>query len=358
MALCVAFCALAAQNRYATQRLHGMAMAMGLDSSIASMPDGDFRDSAAYASHPLHVVVDDGLVIHIGWSLPPEAQTSWAHRFVERAALEAALYRADALPVDWDCPDQAMIVEGSIDDVMKSDPANMAYTCTNLNGRQYQAAWSAPDGKLLCMVAFPINYELLTGATLREIENALFTRLRALEPSAIPLVGYGSPSVREVDSSYTAVIGPDRPGSLLKNIIYINADSTLIFDPQLPVESLANAMSSTLASQSIMADVKMLMYGASGRSRSLEMPLSALVGEFLEQGCIPYFGLMEGSADGGEISGAVKMVNNAMGYVHLMKVKADPAILFGPEPRVEVTLAAYVNDKPTQETLYEQTGHE
>lgn len=358
MTLCLAFCAMTAQNRYATQRLRGIAEALGLSERIASLPSGSHSQGMSYGSYPLVVEVADGVVSHIGWRLPPHDNKTEAHRFVERVALEEAMYRDDALPVEWDCPDEAFVVAGSIADVLDADSANIAYTCANIQGRQYQVAWSGPDGKVLCMMAFPIKYQLLTGATLREIENALYGRLRDLEPSTEALVGYGSPRVKVTDSSYTAVVGPARRGSLLKNIIYLDQDTALVFDPQLPVESLANAVSSTTASEGIMADVKMLMYGADGRGRTFAMPLSAMVGEFLGQGCIPYFGLMEGSAEGGEIAAAVKMVNNALGYVHLLKVKADPDILFGPEPRVEVTLAAYVNDKPIQEIINDEIQHE
>lgn len=353
--VCLAFCALVAQNRYATERLHGIASALGMAERIELLPDGDYREGIAYAGYPLHVVVADGEVEHIGWSLPPAHESSPIFLFVERAALEKALCAAEALPQEWNCPDQAFYAEGAIEDVLSSDRANLSYTASNIQGRQYQARWATPEGQTLCAMAFPISYGLISGATMREMEASLFARLQALPACEEELVGYGAPSAREIEASYAKAVGPELAGSILENIIYLlPGEEKLIFDPQLPVESLANAISSTSASQGIEAKVKMIMYGANGGSRQFTMPLSALVGYFLREGCTPYFGLMEGDAGGGEIIGAVKMANPDMGYVHLMKVAADPAILFGPNPSVEVTLAAYVNDKIAQvKNIYE-----
>lgn len=355
----MAFCSLAAQNRYATERLRGIALALGLEDAIAAVPDGDYHGSFSFGAQPLHTVVQGGEVKHIGLSLPPRDDTSHAFRFIERAVLEKALYKADVLPLDWDSPDEAFIATGSIEKVLKADTASLSFTRANVQGRQYQASWVGPDGDVLCMMVFPIDYSLITGATLREIEHALFEHLQSLPPCAEPLIGFGAPCLRNDDAGYTTVVGPKLEGSLLENAIYLSADTAdvddtkLIFDPQLPVESLSNAISSTTASQGIAADVKMLMYGASGHSRSFTMPLSALVGEFLRQGCTPYCGVMEGGPGEEKITLAVKMVNRPMGYLHLLKVTAVPATLFGPEPRVEVTLAAYVNDKTTQDLIYE-----
>jgi len=351
------FCALSAQNRYATERLRGIAVALGMVERIGGMADGDYRDSFSYKSFPLHVVIEEGEVRHIGWSLPPASENAPALRLVERAALEKSLYKADALPADWDCPDEAFCAKGSVESVLMAANADIAYRCSNVQGRQYQVSWSTPGGKTLCMVVFPINYELLSGATLREMEGALYERLRSLPSCTEPLVGYGMPLVRKEDSNYTIVSGPARQGSLLENVIYLSADTCvnepqLIFAHRFPVESLANAVSSTIASQGITANVKMMMYGVSDYSRKFTMPLSALVGYFLRQGCTPYWGLMEDDRAGG-ITLAVKMVNADQGYVHLLKVTADTKTLFGSEPAVEVTLAAYVNDKTTQEIIYE-----
>ncbi|MCM1452727.1 MAG: hypothetical protein NC102_10755 [Clostridium sp.] len=388
-----AFCALSAQNRYATERLRGIADALGMSQRIESLDDGDYREGLAYKSFPIHVIVEDGEVRHIGWSLPPTHESSPIFLFAERASLEKDLYKADALPPEWDTPDQAFFAEGAIENVLKADRTNIAYTCSNAQGRQYQTKWSTPAGKALCSLAFPISYELISGATLRESEQALRSRLQALQPSDEALIGFGSPSEREETEAYTAVSGPDRPGSVLKNVVYLRPAPTagesgyeeayadgdeepnvdggadeayaenaedqgdltigeLIFDPMLPAESLANALSSTTASRGIAANVKMMMYGASGRSVKFSLPLSSLVGYFLQQGCTPYFGVMEGDpAAGGEFAAAVKMVNPDLGYAHLLKVTADTENLFGPEPAVEITLAAYVNDKPIQDYI-------
>lgn len=356
MALCVAFCAISAQTRYATARLRGMADALGLTAQIASLPDGDYREGFAYASFPLHLIIDRGTVSHIGWSLPPAGAASAALRFVERHALEQALCKADALPVDWVCSDEAFCSEGKIEDVLRADNENLTFTCKNVQGRQYQASWATSGGKTLCTVVFPVNYELISGATLREMESDLYDCLRSLPPCTEPIVGYRLPSVEEPAAEYTVVKGAPLPGSLLENAVYLKAGKRtkspqLVFDPQLPVETLANAMSSTIASQDIAAEVKMMMYGVSGRNRRFTMPLSALVGYFLRQGCSPYWGVMESDRD--SVTLAVKMANPDLGYVHLLKVTAALDRLFGPEPAVDVTLAAYVNDKTTQEIIYE-----
>lgn len=342
-----------AQNRYVTSRLQGIASALGLEDKIEALGDGDYRDGGmAYAGFPLHVVVDEGKVSHIGWKLPIDGGNPLVSRFVERAALEKALYKADKLPVEWNTPDQAFYSSGAIENVLNADADNIIYSCALSQGRQYQASWATPGGNVLCVLVFPANYELISGANIREMEAELFAALSKAEAIAEPLVGLGKPSLREEGEEFTVVSGPELPGSLLVNAVYVKDEGgrdSLIFDRQLPIESLANAMSSTVSSRGIKANVKMMAYGAG--SRRFSLPLSALVGYFLKQGCIPYFGLMDGSAAGDEIVAAVKMANPELGYIHLMKVTASPEALFGAEPYVDITLAAYVNDKTTQEPL-------
>lgn len=358
MLCALAACSFAAANSYATERLRGIAKALGLAQSIESLPDGDYREGLAFASYPLHVIVEDSVVTHIGWSLPLGQESSPVFCFVERASLEKDLYKADALPAEWDCPEQAFYTTGDIAKVLKAGNANLSYTCANVQGRQYQVSWTRM-GKVLCSMVFPINYELISGATLREMEGDLFSRLQSLKDKEEDLIGYGSPSCEEEIDGYIAVRGPKRPGSLLENTIYFNADSDegkrqLVFDEQLPLQSLANALSTTTASRGVTANVRMMMYGANGHNRQFSMPLSALVGYFLRQGCTPYFGHMEGDPAKEEaISAAVKMVNPDLGYVHLMKVISDPKKLFGPEPEVDITLAAYVNDNATLDDIYD-----
>lgn len=359
MLCAMTLCAVVAQNRYATERLRGIAKAMGLSESVEALPDGDYREGLAYASHPLHVIVGDGEVRHIGWSLPPGHESSPVFCFVERASLEKDLYKADALPAEWNCPDQAFYASGNIKNVLSAGDADLSYTCSNVQGRQYQVSWSKAGGKELCAMVFPISYELISGATLREIEGALYAQLTSLEATDEELVGCGSPTTEEETDGYIAVRGPSRAGSLLENAIYFSdggdeGERELLFDEQLPLQSLANAVSTTVASRGVTANVKMMMYGADGRNRRFTMPLSALVGYFLQQGCTPYFGHMDGDpSKGEEIAAAVKMVNPDLGYVHLLKVKADPKGLFGPEPTVDVTLASYVNDNITHDEIYD-----
>ena len=84
-----------AKNRYQSDLLSQMAESLQMKAVLDTLSDGSYIAQQSYKSHPLSIIVSDGEVEHIGYSIFSKEMRAVApspvYNFLERYALQANL---------------------------------------------------------------------------------------------------------------------------------------------------------------------------------------------------------------------------------------------------------------------------
>lgn len=142
-------------------------------------------------------------------------------------------------------------------------------------------------------------------------------------------------------------------GNLNSNKYYkqdsVNGGFSLIFTPHYPIESISNIFTTGEISNNYNVDITLKQYGF--KQSNLTIPTNDFVNYFLEQGCKPFFGIMEFTND--EIIGLLIMYNRAEGYCHTIRITADTDILNDETKTFKARIVSYIPISQVK-TLYEE----
>lgn len=128
--------------------------------------------------------------------------------------------------------------------------------------------------------------------------------------------------------------------SLNSNRYYtIDNDSIVpLCDPAHPFESIANMLTSMEVPNSLVADVDIKRYNY--KTDTVSLPLSAMVKYFLDLGCTPFVGLLEGNAD--NTVALLIMRNEDEGYCQLLRITVPASAYGAKEGAVTARLSPYI----------------
>lgn len=200
------------------------------------------------------------------------------------------------------------------------------------------------NGNGLLGLEFTMGYELMTGMTKLEAENALYDNLMYF--CANNSDGY---STRKVDETALTKY----KGNIMKTAdnrlddkemfgmkYYRRSGKTLkpLCDNMYPVESAFTLMNGAYNENDVIAEVTVNMYG--NRKKEFEIPVRLLTDFFRYNGCELYTGIKK--VDESVIEGAMVASNRIMNYNHIVEFEMSRSIFHNRKNRLKVTLYGYV----------------
>lgn len=340
-----------AHNDYKTDLLNEISVCMKLHDTISNMPNGEYYGKLKYGNKPLTVIIDNGVVEHIGYMIFTKCQRDGLRspvcNFVERYLLESSLPLKRDKNIDTRMhEDDVHFNSGKITDLYRlmQDTSN-TISVKLLDGRRYELRWYNLTGDV-CSLDFPVDYGLLNGSEMLENERRLEKFL--LHPVNI----VGKKDSMEIKRDYLLATWQSNyfilPGksyytdALTSNRYYEKDDLSgsyrLVYNTKYPQESIANLLTTAEIENEFLLDVKFVKYG--GANSRIAVPLNSWVQYCIKSGCEPFFGII--SYDGNIAECEVIMRNEAMGYNHIMKVTFDVSLLEAREGSIKTRLNSYV----------------
>jgi len=325
---------------YATSRLKGMAEHLELP-GIDSLSPGVYH-SYTFESHPLTVRVNQWREVdHIGFRLFTDdnlRQRSFSpvYDFIERYFLELRL------PSDLDSAFRLFMdkvyIDGDIGNIFSFDGLETFHE-SYVHSKSYRISWNRM-GKELITVAFEMDYQLLSGCNILELENNLVRNIQRYVPEM-----ENSETMLKNDFESSSGVFVDRGDTYLVDLVrndlyYVKKgdDYVLIHDQQKANQSIANMMLSPYASGNFDLNLTFDKYGY--KEEKIRIKLKQWIGYCLSEGCIGYFGIK--SKDDTFLNGTVFMVNKKKGYNHILSVEVPLSIIGKQEGKIDARLYAYI----------------
>lgn len=340
---------LLAQNRYKTDLLANMAEASKYADQMDDLEDGCYRADFAYKKRIMNVVVEQGVVTHIGYLLFSESQrelmpTQTVFNFLERYALSIDLPLKREKNVEKQlAEDNISFTVGEMSDLTKlAKDTTLSITVDNLADKHYKVSWHKGE-KTVCSINFPVSYDLLNGTDIVENERRIVEVVMSTKPltpsnakvNAKELIKSWQPNyyILPGDTCYTE--------QLSTNLYYEKSkegEYRLIFDRQRPTESLANMLTTVDVDNDFKIKVRLRKYDVA--DEPFEVSVLQFVSHFLKQGCTLYFGLHEYE----ETTAVCELLirNAAEGYCHILKIHCDVEQLLDKKGEMTARMTSYI----------------
>lgn len=237
---------------------------------------------------------------------------------------------------------------GTIDKVIRQFAAGMDSSVSIMiaNGQFRYEVKCIKDHKLAMSVSFPARYELLTGFTKLEAEEAFLNRLQefCLEEKAFETPAVYADMLVPADGDDPTVLTMHDMSYVIdamRSVCYYQKqeDGSIVAlwsdDHRLP--SLYNLFNS-LVDYGVDAEVVQDMYMS---KKEFSIPLVKLMRFMRNEGCMIYTGFKEMGHD--EMTGIVSAVNTELGYRHQIRFSCPKVIFDDPQAApVKLHLFAYV----------------
>ena len=245
-----------------------------------------------------------GRVSHIGLNLFNQTYEtlypSPIYDFIEYQALK----HYSSLKNDYHLTDNVHFLKGSWNDLYTIDD-NWQVETGLINNNIYNIKWSKGN-KITIELTIPINYEILSNQSRKELLADFLTELR-----------------EEIDYKKKTIVYNQSPASyyLMPEITLstpVDSIGNAIYDKWHPVESFHNLLLiPSIVAPSAM--VKIFFYTDGNNKNTIEIPLFYWNAICMSHGCQPYFGY-ENNNNG--IAKGVQIMNNpAMGYDHVVYIE-------------------------------------
>jgi len=322
-----------------------MASAIGLS---ARLVEGLNYRVVEYRSIPVSVIVKDGEVVHIGYSLFTPWQRSHMSEdqcnFIERLMLASDLGEFYGKSFQKHLAEERIRFEkGSVADLKTLClDTNAYFQITLQDDKRYICNWYSENRRSVTL-SYPADYLLLKGVTIQEGENRLAVearrfRLEEVEP-ANPveqiMVNAGNSPIYVLTGEIFHL--PE----LNSNRYFVNDPETgwqLLYGEDFPFESMANLVTGVELESDIEVAFTQVKYGY--KREEFTLPLRQWIGYCLQQGCRPYFGVI--SEKDGTVAAELVMNNPEMGYAHVMKFTFSTDIIKERKGTVKARLNAFV----------------
>mgnify|MGYP004533829475 CR=1 FL=1 len=316
-----------AKNRYQSDLLIQMAESLQMKAELDTISNGSYIAQKSYNSHPLSIIVENGEVEHIGYTIfSKEMRTSMSSpvcNFLERLGLQADLPLKRIKTVnDQLTEDEVNFTVGNIHMLASLwGVDNLNFSLYNAQDKMCRATWTK-NGKPYCSLSFPVSYNLYHGTDLVENQRRLKEDLLRVSNvkknkekgfSKEQLTKWFEPNyfVLKGDSLYVA--------SLNSNNYYVQDDNDhykLLFSDRHPIESFANLLTTNSIDNNIQASIKLVMYDF--KSEMINIPLANMLHYFMTKGCKAYFGMIDRKTN--QYTAELLMLKRDEGYCHTIKL--------------------------------------
>lgn len=301
---------------FSTVRLQAMASLLSL-SDIDTLSSGE-HTYFLYKSHPLTIRVNEwGEVEHIGLKLfnihMKETKLSKVYDFLERHLLEMNLYKGTGQDIrlklehvefETGKPETAFLLDGT-------ETFRISYETY----RKYHVEWLKGEKSLLS-IRFDMDYQLLSGCDIAELEQNYLKEIRRFHVNNITFALYDSfPKKGE----YFIKEGGSFITDLIRNDLYFRKTGNewkLISDPSTPQKSIANILLSGWEKGDYNLAITLDMYGY--REEQDTIRLNDWQQLCVQEGCTPYFGIKNKTDS--IYTGTLFMVNERYGFIHMLSV--------------------------------------
>lgn len=337
-----------AQNSYVSDRLERIANLLHINSLVDTISDGYYDNQFIYKNHPIVVRIKDNKVEHIGIQLFSKRQRGQfpapAMDFLERYLLELSI------PLDtiWKTQtrmgiDGVRMVKGKLS-FFENLPNDSLYSLSiDITDRKYNLKWKLGN-KLCCSVSFPTYYDLISGKDRIECVNRLLSEVQhdsvhsliqcKIDPNNLvkdTLDGY---YILRGASYYTEELNSDRYYSLASDSSYVPYRDSLHI-----VETLSNLFTIPNYENNYTLQIRCRTYGFN--TEEFSVPVSKWVNYCLNQGCTPYFGIIN-LEDNYIVNCLLVMRNEEMHYNHIMKMRINFLTLGKMDGVIESNLSCFI----------------
>lgn len=339
--------------RFSTKRLETLSNYLALQ-QLDTLREG-INENYSYKRHPLVIHVNQWKEIdHIGLKLIPNIirkNNPFLYNFLERNLLERNIVPTDSeigFRLMWD---KFHFSIGSASTALRID-TTAEFSEERVDFRVYKAGWSI-NGKKVLEISFTMDFQMLTGCNLIELEDNF---AKDLLRYTAPVQESQAPDFTTSDSVYTekgsTFLIPE-----IRNDLYYqksNGSWNLLFSPKSPSKSIANMMLAPKYETQIPLNLKMFKYGF--KTDSIKTTYYTWLSMCLEEGCDVFFG-MKGK-EGDVYTGTVFILNHYGGYMHLLSVWIPAAALTEPE-KTPITgrMHAFIPLHNVNREMLETTGY-
>lgn len=336
-------------QEYRSSQLERIADYVGLP---CQEKDGLFYKTLQYQGYPVTIIVRNGEVTHIGYSLFTPTQRQYLSElqcnFIERMALTADIpdfYGIDFSQYLYD--ERVEFWEGDFNELKRlASDTTLIVQDTVMEGKIHIVSfYSAHKQRRLLTLTYPTNYRLISGVSMTEAENALLadlnrirvenTRIVELADSMLKPFGDSSIWYRKGDSLFLPEVNTNR----YYNYNEDHDEYSLLYSEDFPKETMANLVSGVEIENQFVLNVKLVKYGY--QKEQFKIPLRRWIAFCLQTGCKPYFWAVW-QEDNLMIDGELLMHNEELGYCHVMKMTIDPSILGEKTGIIQARLNSYV----------------
>ncbi len=339
-------------NGFSTLKLKAMASSLSLP-GLDTLSIG-VHSHFSYKERPLSVRVNRwNEVDHIGLKLFDSSlkgdRLFSIYDFIERYLLELDLTKGTEQAIRLGL-NRISFQIGDSDTVFYFDGTEeFSYTLTAF--RTCHAEWKRMGQTILSMT-FDLDYQMLSGCDIVELEQNYLKRLKcyeALQPNDFHDFTFPK------DERFHIVQGTTFMLDAIRNDLYFKKGETwaLFSDTLKPVQSISN----TMISRNVIGDydlsVTFDLYGY--KVEQTIVKLDNWLGLCEEEGCIAYFGLKEKLIDG--YTGTVFMVNENLGYMHMLSVKFPMDTLRKKKGDIDGRMFVYVPLHNVSERFFYQTDY-
>lgn len=354
MLLLISSVAIAA-NSYRTDLLQRMAETMNITQQLQQQEDGEYYQYLSYNHRAVTVIISQNEVVHIGFSLFTPAQrkdlNSPVCNFIERYALEIALPMKRERSVSRKLNEDGIFFRNGDFESLKLLQNDTTYQIglELLDNKRYTVSWSK-DGKEVISVNFPVEYDLLAGTDMTENERRIMEDVRRSSTKtrqamidddlSLEKVAHGKCYILKGDYFYNKQLNTNR--YYVKN----EEDSCLLFyHRDYVLESLSNLMTTAAIENDYDIQIRLVKYGFS--QDTICVKLNQWLNYCIDQGCMPYFGIIAIDKDMADCE--IIMKNVLMGYIHVMRLNIDIGTLEDRKGLIKARLNSFV---PTTRVKY------
>lgn len=328
------------QVQFATVRLQSMANLLSLDIKNLEL---DKKEAFSYLGHPLNIRINKWNEIeHIGYRLFSntirENNPSPIYDFLERYFLEIDLLK-----------DIDKSIRLAIDKIQLSNQdlgiihtlnGTEDFKINMLNLKKYQVTWSK-NGLNILTVTFDMDYQLLSGCNIIEAEKRLIKDLQRYQPEEHKKSKPDFPHITSNNQFWQEEFGSYILEEIHHTLYYKNNKENgwkLVEDISHPIWSTFNLMLSADTDNNYELEITIDLYGYD--NKKIIIPLKKWIGFCHSQGCKSYLGIKTHNEK--TITGTVFIVNEEMGYNHMLTIELNKDIITNHNGKIQSRLYTYI----------------
>ena len=284
----------------------------------------------------------------LGWSNRTIAQSSildMHRRFLERLCAGYDQGKLGGKPFSAFLREEKVaLLDGSFEELRSlCSDTSASMEVTVADGKRCAARLYRNDGQSV-IISYPADYHVILDVSLMEMENSLYESV--MDSSSVypvDMVNVERTLLQPLDAGMAFIYKGDYfvLPALNNNRYYVREASghfDLLYSEDYPIETMANLVTGTEIKTDITLSILFVKYGF--RRDTLSVPLNRWVGFCLNEGCIPYYGVVSHQDD--KVVAVLLMRNEDLGYVHVMKFSFDISILEKRCGEVTARLNSYV----------------